>query len=174
MTKISKILAIKVNSDTGKSEILFRLYHGHSISLRAKTHLFILPKYFVKKREGLESPGEIVVKSKISSPEVIQAKEVRNKIEEMCRLFEDRILEEKPENITLDWLQKQVDLYVYGDISSKETVAVKSKSFFDHFDDYLAASQFSESRRKHFLVLYRALQRYGLYRKYEISFDTFA
>ena len=174
MAHISKLLSPKVNPVLGKSEIILRLRYGRGITCRAKSHLFIPQKYFVKQREGYDVPGEIVVKSRISSPEVIQAKEVRNKIEEMCRLFEDRIYEEKPENITQNWLQKQVDLYVYGDISSKETVAVKPKSFFDHFDDYLAVSQFSESRRKHFLVLYRALQRYGLYRKYEISFDTFA
>ena len=173
MSQISKILATKVNPISGKSEILLRLRHGRNIALRAKTHLFISPSYFVTQRNGRDAPGEIVVKSRISSPEVIQAKEVRNKIEEMCRLFEERISIEKPENITRDWLQQQVDLYVYGDNSSKETVPVKSKSFFDHFDDYLAVSQFSESRRKHFLVLYRALQRYGLYRKYEISFDSF-
>ncbi len=173
MSQISKILATKVNPISGKSEILLRLRHGRNIALRAKTHLFISPSYFVTQRNGRDAPGEIVVKSRISSPEVIQAKEVRNKIEEMCRLFEERISIEKPENLTRDWLQQQVDLYVYGDNSSKETVPVKSKSFFDHFDDYLAVSQFSESRRKHFLVLYRALQRYGLYRKYEISFDSF-
>ena len=173
MSQISKILATKVNPISGKSEILLRLRHGRNIALRAKTHLFISPSYFVTQRNGRDAPGEIVVKSRISSPEVIQAKEVRNKIEEMCRLFEERISIEKPENITRDWLQQQVDLYVYGDNSSKETVPVKSKSFFDHFDDYLAVSQFSESIRKHFLVLYRALQRYGLYRKYEISFDSF-
>jgi len=85
MTKILKILAKKANSVSGKSEILLRLRHGHNISLRAKTHLFISPKFFVRQREGLDIPGEVVVKSKIPSPEIIQAKEVRNKIEEMCR-----------------------------------------------------------------------------------------
>ncbi|MDD3946071.1 MAG: site-specific integrase [Bacteroidales bacterium] len=91
----------------------------------------------------------------------------------MCRLFEDRIAGENPENITLDWLQKQVDQFIYGDTSSEVVAISKPKSFFDHFDDYLTISQFSESRRKHFLVLYRALKRYALYRHYEISFDTF-
>ena len=174
MSQVSKILATKINPASGKSEILLRLRHGRGITLRAKTHLFVSPNYFVRHRNGRDAPGEIVVKSRISSPEVIQAKEVRNKIEEMSRLFEERIYKEKPENITIDWLQKQVDQYIYGDNNSKEAVTVKSKSFFDHFDDYLSLSQFSQSRRKHFLVLYRALQRYGLYRNYEISFDSFS
>lgn len=173
MSQISKILTTKVNPISGKSEILLRLRHGRKITLRAKTHLFISPNYFVTQRNGRDAPGEIVVKSRFSSPEVIQTKEVRNKIEEMCRLFEERLSIEKPENITQDWLQQQVDQYVYGDNSSKEAVTIKSKSFFNHFDDYLAVSQFSESRRKHFLVLYRALQRYVLYRDYEISFESF-
>jgi len=171
MSQVSKILATKINPLSGKSEILLRLRHGRGITLRAKTHLFA--NYFVRQRNGRDAPGEIVVKSRVTSPEVIQAKVVRNKIEEMSRLFEERIYEEKPENISQDWLQKQVDQYIYGDNSSKEAVTVKPKSFFDHFDDYLAVSQFSESRRKHFLVLYRALKRYALYRHYEISFDTF-
>ena len=174
MPNVLKILSKKVNPLSGKSEIILSIRYGRDMVLRAKTHLFIQPKYFELQKEGHVVLGEIVVKSKIASPEVIQAKEVRNKIEEMCRLFEERISIEKPENINRDWLQQQVDQYVFGDNSPKNVVAVKLKSFFDHFDDYLVASQFSESRRKHFLVLYRALQRYGLYRKYEISFDTFA
>lgn len=172
MTKILKILAKKINPDSGKSEVLLRLRHGHDISLRAKTHLFISPKFFVKQREGLDVPGEIIVKSRIPSPEIIQAKEVRNKVEEMCRLFEDMINNEKPGNITLDWLQKKVDRYIYGDETTQKAIATKPKTFFNHFDDYLALSQFSESRRKHFLVLYRALQRYSIYQNYEITFDT--
>ncbi len=173
MSTILKILSLKVSPVTGKSEVLLKLRYGRNFVIRAKTHLFISPKYFVRKRVAVDVPGEIVIKSRYPTPEVVQAKEVRNKIEQMCRLFEDRIVEEKPENITLDWLQKQVDQYIYGDNSSKEAVTVKPKSFFDHFDDYLTISQFSESRRKHFLVLYRALKRYALYRHYEISFDTF-
>ena len=173
MPNVQKILSKKVNPSSGKSEIILSLRYGRDMVLRAKTHLFIQPKYFELHKEGHVVLGEIVVKSKISSPEVIQAKEVRNKIEEMCRLFEERIMIEKPENITRDWLQQQVDQYVYGDRSVKEAVTINPKSFFDHFDDYLAVSQFSESRRKHFLVLYRALQRYSLYRNYEISFDSF-
>lgn len=173
MTKILKILAKKTNPVSGKSEILLRLRHGHNISLRAKTHLFISPKFFVRQREGLDIPGEIVVKSRIPLPELIQAKEVRNKTEEMCRLFEDLICTEKPANITLDWLQNHVDRYIYGENSPQVVESLRAKSFFNHFDDYLALSQFSESRRKHFLVLYRALQRYSLYRCYEITFDAF-
>lgn len=173
MTKVLKILAKKVNPVSGKSEMLLRLRHGRNITLRAKTHLFISPKFFVKSREGTSDvPGEIVVKSKFNTPEIIQAKEVRNKIEEMCRLFEDLICSENPANITLNWLQVQVDKYVYGDDNPQESTSIKPKTFFNHFDDYLAISQFSESRRKHFLVLYRALQRYSLYRSFEVTFES--
>ncbi|MEN6568973.1 MAG: hypothetical protein ABFC18_03070 [Rikenellaceae bacterium] len=175
MTKILKILSKGINPVSGKSEILLRLRYGRNLTLCAKTHLFISPKFFVTQGEGSVNLGDIVVKSKFPTPEIIQAKEVRNKIEEMCRLFEDLISSEKPANITLNWFQDQVDRYIYGDKSSQESQVidyVKPKSFFNIFDDYLAVSQFSESRRKHFLVLYRALQRYSLYRKYEISFDT--
>lgn len=173
MTKVLKILAKKVNPVSGKSEVLLRLRHGRNITLRAKTHLFISPKFFVKSREGTSDvPGEIVVKSKFNTPEIIQAKEVRNKIEEMCRLFEDLICSENPANITLNWLQEQVDKYVYGDDNPQESTPIKPKTFFNHFEDYLAISQFSESRRKHFLVLYRALQRYSLYRSFEVTFES--
>jgi integrase len=172
MTKILKILAKKTNPVSGKSEVLLRLRHGHNISLRAKTHLFISPKFFVRQREGPDVPGEIVVKSKFNSPEVIQAKEVRNKIEEMCRLFEDLICSEKPANITLEWLQDQVDRYIYGDKGSPEIESLKPKTFFNHLDDYLAISHFSESRRNHYLVIYRVLQRYSLYRNFEVTFDS--
>ncbi|MDP3451814.1 MAG: site-specific integrase [Bacteroidales bacterium] len=172
MTKILKILAKKVNPVSGKSEVLLRLRHGHNITLRAKTHLFISPKFFVRQREGPDVPGEIVVKSKFPSPEIIQAKEVRNKIEEMCRLFEDLICSENPANITLKWLQDQVDRYIYGDKGSPKIESVKPKTFFNHLDNYLAISHFSQSRRNHYLVIYRVLQRYSLYRNFEISFDS--
>ena len=71
MTKIVKILAQKINPDSGKSEVLLRLRHGKKITLRAKTHLFISPKFFVTQREGRDVPGEIIVKAKIQTPEVI-------------------------------------------------------------------------------------------------------
>ena len=172
MTKILKILAKKVNPVSGKSEILLRLRHGHNISLRAKTHLFISPKYFVRQRDGLDVPGDIVVKSKFTTPEVIQAKEVRNKIEEMCRLFEDLICSEKPANITLNWLQDQVDRFIYGDKNSQVIESLKPKTFFNHLDDYLAISQFSKSRINHFLVISRSLKRYSLYRNFEVTFES--
>lgn len=173
MAKVVQILSQKINPKSGKSEVLLSVRYGRNMTLRAKTHLFILPKYFICQNSGKVAFGEITVKSRMSTPEVIQAKEVRNKVEEMCRLFEDRIGMEKPENITLNWLQKQVDQYIFDGKKSKKKVATKSKSFFEIFDDYLAASQFSESRKRHFLVLYRALKRYGLYREYKVSFDTF-
>lgn len=176
MTKILKILSKGINPVSGKSEIMLRLRYGRNLTLCAKTHLFISPKFFITQGEGSVNLGDIVVKSKFPTPEILQAKEVRNKVEEMCRLFEDLICSEKPGNITLNWLQEQVDRYIYGDESSQESQvieSVKAKTFFNHFDDYLAVSQFSESRRKHFLVLYRALQRYSLYRNCEITFDFF-
>ncbi len=133
MTKVLKILAKKVNP-SGKSEVLLRLRHGRNITLRAKTHLFISPKFFVKNREGTSDvPGEIVVKSKFNTPEIIQAKEVRNKIEEMCRLFEDLICSENPANITLNWLQEHVDKYVYGDDSPQESVSHQTKNIIQPF-----------------------------------------
>lgn len=174
MTKILKILAKKVSPVSGKSEILLRLRHGHDITLRAKTHLFISPKYFIRPKDGPDVPGEIVVKSKLQTPEVIMAKEIRNKVTEMCQLLEDMICKEDPSSIKQDWLQNKVDEIIYKDVSQNETEETKTKSFFEFFDEYLAISQFSESRRKHFLVLYRCLQRYGLYRRYDISFDTFS
>ncbi|MFA5445525.1 MAG: hypothetical protein WC262_11200, partial [Bacteroidales bacterium] len=73
MSQVSKILATKINPLSGKSEILLRLRHGRGITLRAKTHLFVSPNYFVRQRNGRDAPGEIVVKSRVTSPEVIQA-----------------------------------------------------------------------------------------------------
>ena len=46
MASVSLSLSSKINKENGKSEVLLRYRNTREVALRAKTHVFILPKYF--------------------------------------------------------------------------------------------------------------------------------
>lgn len=46
MAQIETRLSQKVNKETGRAEILLRLYQGKKYDLYAKTSLFVMPRYF--------------------------------------------------------------------------------------------------------------------------------
>ncbi len=69
MASVTLTLSTKLNKDTGKGEILLRYRNKRTIALRAHTHVFILPKFFID--------GEIVIKNRLITPEVHDGKNAR-------------------------------------------------------------------------------------------------
>ena len=77
MAKIELRLSSKVQKDTGRSEVLLRLFQGSKLDLYAKTSVFISPNHFEyykdeakSKKEGypiFRKSGEVVVKNRIES-----------------------------------------------------------------------------------------------------------
>lgn len=56
--------------------------------------------------------------------------------------------------------------------SPAQQPAAPSSSFFSVFSDFIAKNEVSENRKRHYRVVYRALQRYEAYKKIQLSFDT--
>lgn len=73
MASVTPSLSARSNKDTGKSEILLRYRNTREVALRAHTHTFILPKFFID--------GEIVIKNRIITPEVHEAQQAKAQIE---------------------------------------------------------------------------------------------
>ena len=73
MAKVYLKLSTRVQSDTGKAEVLLRYRNTREIGQRVHSHVFILPKFFVD--------GEIVIKQRLITPEVQEARAAKLEID---------------------------------------------------------------------------------------------
>lgn len=69
MAAIALKLSARQSKESGKSEILLRYRNTREVALRAHTHVYVLPEFFVD--------GDIVIKNRIVTPEVREAQEAK-------------------------------------------------------------------------------------------------
>ena len=82
MASVSLSLSSKINKENGKSEVLLRYRNTREVALRAKTHVFILPKYF--------KDGEIIIKARVLYNEVRDANLAKTEVERIVRHLIDK------------------------------------------------------------------------------------
>ena len=190
--KIDLKLSSKVQKETGYSEILLRLT-SNKINLRCKTEVFISPKYFeyfidLKKtiqagsvylpnntmtctlsdagHKGyiLKDSGIMVIKSRISTPEVIYHKDASQRIEDLTRAVAIAFEKSDISDVHGDWLKIVVDKYNHPDKYVKKEE--KSLTFYELMDLYLEKKNFSYDHTKAIHVLIRDVARYELFIRY--------
>lgn len=69
MDKVYLSLSTRLQKDTGKAEVLLRYRNTRAVGQRAHSHVYLNPKFFVD--------GEIVIKNRIITPEVQEAREAK-------------------------------------------------------------------------------------------------
>lgn len=72
-------------------------------------------------------------------------------------------------SIEKNWLQSIIDKYNHPERFTKEKV---QPAFFESFDKFLDIKKLSDVRKKNFRVIYRALQRFKLYKHITLNLDT--
>lgn len=164
MATIFKTLSVKVDKQTNKTEILIRFRNGSTIDQRTGSNIFIDPKFF--------SDGEITIKQRLETPDVKEARECKKRLDDLCNAILLDFQKRGKDNIPSKWLFDFVDRYSFPDKYKAPEEKQKPLTFFETAEAYLDASKFSESRHKHFKVIFRALKRYELYSLVKIELDS--
>lgn len=162
MASVSLSLSSKINKENGKSEVLLRYRNTREVALRAKTHVFILPKYF--------KDGEIVIKARVLNNEVRDANLAKTEVERIVRHLIDKGNATPIESFYREWAQEQIDRLLYPELY--ETKPKEAPGFFDLFESFLQLHKMSNNRRRTYRVFFRVFMRFELYNKETLNLDT--
>ncbi|MFR9545891.1 MAG: tyrosine-type recombinase/integrase [Rikenellaceae bacterium] len=160
MAKILKRLSAKVDKQTGKSEIMFRFVGGFRIEARAKSGIFIDPKTWNEKKGELKSAtfGR-------------EQAEIKTKLDTLCTIILNTFTETEPSKVNGEWLTSLIDKFHYPEKYEIKEETPK-QTFFEVFDEFLEVRKLSDVRKRNFRVIYRALQRYEIYKDITLDLDT--
>ena len=161
MASVTLTLSTKLNKDTGKGEILLRYRNKRTIALRAHTHVFILPKFFVD--------GEIVIKNRLITPEVHDAQEAKATIDKIVNHVLEKGNTMPIEDFTPDWAQETVDRLLYPE--NYKTVESDEHYFLDKIEDFLKFKKVSYQRHKSYRTIFSIVKRFELYTGKPINMD---
>ena len=162
MAKIYLSLSTRVQKDTGKSEVLLRYRNTREIGQRAHSHVYLLPKYFVD--------GEIVIKARIVTPEVKEAKEAKLAVDKIVAHLHEVGNKMALSDFGPDWAQETVDRFLFPD----KFVEVKKDEhlFQDRIEDFLKFKKVSVQRHKSYRTIFSIVKRFELYSGSPINLDT--
>ena len=161
MASVTLKLSTVQNKKTGKSEILLRYRSHREIALRAHTHVFILPKFFVD--------GEIVIKNRIITDEVREAQEAKATIDKIVNLITEQGDKMSKSDFYLDWAQEQIDRLLYPE-NFKSTNS-DEHFFLDKIEDFLKFKKISYQRHKSYRTIFSIVKRFELYTGKPINLD---
>lgn len=136
------------------ANVRFRLRDGRNVQLLYSSKIEVLPERWDSKRE------EIRAKVVMNPAEKAQ---FNKEVAELKALIAD-IYNNAPnkEQLTSQWLKEEIDKAqnpeAYGLTEKKET-------FFETFTRFLQTRKLSEVRTRNFKVIYRALQRFEIYKQ---------
>lgn len=161
MASVTLSLSARSNKDTGKSEILLRYRNTREVALRAHTHTFILPKFFID--------GEIVIKNRIITPEVHEAQQAKAQIERIVTHLIEKGNDKPVSDFTKDWAQDTIDRLLYPE--NYKTTDSGELDFLDKTEDFLKYKKISYQRHKSYRTIFSIIHRYELYTGKQISLD---
>lgn len=162
MSSISLTLSSKIVKDTGKAEILLRYRNTRDVALRAKTHIFILPKFF--------SNGKIVIKSRIITDEVRDAHKAQADIGQII----DHLIQQGNKmhvaEFTPTWAQDTIDRLLFPEKFMPQDEV--HSYFFESFENFLKFKKLSAQRKVSYRCIFNIIRRYELYVGRPVDLNT--
>ena len=184
MAKIELRLSSKVQSETGRQEVIIRFHEGKHFNLNAKTGFYVSSDFFEwyidraktealnisvppklvtitkKKAESkgycLLNRGIICVSNhRLETPEVKWHKEKAETLEKLSKVIMECYEQSAITEIQGDWLKKIVDNFNHPEVIEKH-----EKTFYELTDDYIKRRGLAESHARVYHVLQRAVSRY--------------
>lgn len=160
---------IRVDKKAKKAHVRFRLTDGRSIQLSHRSKLEIETNVWDSKRQEIKSKVVYDTKKREKfNADVVCLKQVILDAYKEYKGFEP---------ITSNILSIEIEKRLNPE---KYLVPVITESIFDIFSEFLAARKLSESRKRQFMVIYRALKRFELYNRVKgkigffLTLDTIA
>jgi hypothetical protein len=176
--KITTTLSAKTDKHTQKSEILLRLIvgkvNGKAVAFRAKSRIFVSPERWDAKEGTIQTDIRTTkIMSAQKRKEVEEEKqtlqETSDNLSALISEIKSKFLVTPVEQITKEWLEDVIDRYRFPE---KYEVKEEKPAFFATFDAFLNNRKLSLSRKRHFQVVCRALQRFELWSKTTLDLDT--
>lgn len=191
MATLNFTLSNKVDKKTGKQRIMLEFWHGRSIHQRAKTEIFVKKDEWDSESQSIEQSKaykeivEALEKNKSRrkiTAEVKRERELlesqrdnldkeRDCLDQIISLVENSFEALDKSNVAKDWLQSLIRKF-YNPTPDEPQLEDTPQSFFDVLDKYIEERDFSEQRKRHFKVVKRTLQRFGLYYDISLEFDN--
>lgn len=171
MATINLTLSRKEDKETHEKQILIEFIHGREIHQRAKTNIFVAPEYWNDGDGSLKIPDGRKWRMLTADREQI-TKDLQSKcdrLNEIKSLVNKSFNEMDKSRIAKDWLKTLINDYNFP---KNEEEAKSTSQFFDVFSKYIAESEFSLQRKRHFQTIWRTLKRFELFTKTTLSFDT--
>lgn len=178
MATISLSLSAKSDKSTGKSEILIRFVLGSRINQRGKSNVFINGEHWNAKEQRI-----VVPKFRLMNDEqkqlVSELQTAKTQLENLVQHIQQSFIDAGAGKIELskDWLKTTIHDYYFPlpteeELKAAEEEALKPQPFFETFEQFIDGSKVSELRKRHYWVVFRALQRFECYNNTKLSFDT--
>ncbi len=184
MAKIELRLSNKVQSETGRQEVLIRFHEGKKFCLYAKSGVYVSPEFFEyyidrAKTEAnnvsvpsklitvtqakAESKGYIlynrgiicVSNHRLETPDVRWHKQKAESLERLSKLIIERFEESAVSEIQGDWLKNIVDNFNHPEVIEKH-----ERTFYELTEGYIKRRDLAESHARVYYVLLRAVSRY--------------
>ena len=151
---------------TKEANVRFRLRDGRAVQLLYSSDLTVNPEHWNPKKEE--------IKAKILMDPADRAEFNRNVALRKSQIIELYNAAPDKSVLTSEWLSTEMDKLLHPVVKAQGD----SASFFEDFDSFLETRKLSDVRTRNFRVIYRALQRFELYRrinvskKFHLSFDS--
>ena len=204
MATIELRLSTKKQKETKKKEVLLRVRLNGTKEAYAKTGKYIDPKFFkfhinrkATKAAGVNIPedvdkadeasarrrgyilskhGEIDVRSKIETPETLEARNTQNEVKAILLQVEEQINSlEKKDTVTSEWLQQIITPKTEPETDTPED------TFFSLAETFLKRKEIGDSRKRAYNVFLRHLARFEAVEReimgnkdYKINIHTFS
>ena len=194
MATIELRLSSKIQKETGRSEVLLRLYQGSKLNLRAKTGIFVSPahfEYYIDRKKtqllGVKVPdkaitvtkedavknhffifdrGEIAIRNRLETEDKKFHDAAKGRIDAMKKFILEAYDNESKDLINSDWLQGMIDRFNHPEKYQAKEEQVKERSVFDLMEEYLSKKEFSYDHTKSFRSVMRSFARYEAYIRY--------
>lgn len=164
MATIELRLSPKIQKETGRSEILIRLFQGSKLNLRAKSGIYVSAEHFeyfidrrktelagvrvpekaitatmadaIKKNYILFERGDVYVRNRIDSEDKIFHDAAKAKIDELKRVITESYEAADKNTVSSNWLGMIVDKFHHPEKYLPKEDQGKRKSFFEQMTDF--------------------------------------
>lgn len=170
MATLNFYLSGKESKTTGQREVLARFVNGR-INQRAKTNVFVSIDHWDQDRQR-----NIIPRFRIHTKEndsIVEALTNQNaRLEELAKFILQSFNQAGAEKVaaTDKWLADLVHDYNFPKVEEEEGTP---KTFFELYRYFIDTRKLSDSRKAHFQVVRRALERFAIYNNIELTFEDF-
>ena len=172
MANIVYGLSAKKDKQSGKQEILVRLYHG-KINQRGKTGIFGNAEYWDEEKQHFIIPKVRVVTAEKKAL-ISELRTLNSEIESLSTFLTDEFIKAGAGTKELPgkWVSSKILERRKAAMEQAQAEEAAPTRFFTVFEDYINNLDCSLPRKRHFWVLHRSLKRYALYNDIDLSFSS--